>query len=209
MGRIKVFSLLFAISCIFPLTSNAQFDGITFKDSVYAATRVHFFIPQKISNTDTSNFNTLEGFASVEWRENGQVIDPESTVRQGAVVFRHEFTGTGSFDVSLEMIDTSGLSYFVSKTILVDDQVEVPNVFSPDDDGINDIFIVKSGGTTRLSLQIYTRNGDLIHEKIGRVVYWDGRLASGNYAKPGVYYYVVASKGSSTVLRKGFFHLFR
>lgn len=209
MGRIKVFPLLFALCCIFPLSSYAQFDGITFKDSVYAATRIHFFVPQKINNTDTSSIASLEGFSSVEWRENGQLIEPDSLVRQGSVVFRHEFSGSGNFDISLEMIDTSGLSYFVTKTILVEDQVEVPNVFSPDDDGINDVFIVKSGGTNRLNLQIYTRNGDLIHEKIGRVVYWDGKLASGNYAKPGVYYYVVASQGSSTVLRKGFFHLYR
>ncbi len=209
MGQNKVFLLLFLILCAFVRPSLAQYDGITFKDSVYAATRTHYFIPEIISGNDTMRVSDPDAFTQVEWREDTNPIDPDSSTQRGYLVYRHEFENTGNFEITLDMVDTSGLSYFASKNVLVSDQIEVPNVFSPDDDGINDIFLVKSGGNSQLNLRIYTRNGDLIHEKIGEVVYWDGKLASGNYARQGVYYYVVTSQGSDDIVRKGFFHLFR
>jgi len=209
MGKYKVF-LLFIASCgMFIQPSFSQYDGMTFKDSTYVATSIHYFIPQTINAGDTSYVTSPEEFSTIEWRENGNLINPDSSMQRGYMIYRHPFQGSGSFDISLEMVDTTGLSYFASKTITVTDQLEIPNVFSPDDDGINDVFIVKSGGAVKLNLRIYTRNGDLIHEKIGQVVYWDGKLASGNYANPGVYYYVVKSQGSQDIVRKGFFHLFR
>lgn len=209
MAQNKVLILLFVLSCMHIRPAYGQFDGITFEDSVYVASQTHYFIPQTIGANDTSDISDLTRFDAVEWRENGQILDLDSTMEGGRIVYPHQFTETGSFDITLEMVDTAGLSYFASKTILVSGQIEVPNVFSPDDDGINDVFIVKSGGTARLNLKIYTRNGDLIYEKIGQVVYWDGKLASGNYARPGVYYYVVKSQGEPRIIRKGFFHLFR
>jgi len=209
MGKYKVLLLFIALCGMFIQPSFSQYDGMTFKDSTYVATRTHYFIPQKIHSGDTSRVTSAEEFNNIQWRENGSLINPDSSMQLGYLVYRYQFQGTGSFDITLEMVDTSGLSYFASRTITVNDQLEIPNVFSPDDDGINDIFIVKSGGATKLNLRIYTRNGDLIHEKIGQVVYWDGKLASGNYANPGVYYYVVKSQGPQDIVRKGFFHLFR
>lgn len=209
MGNIKVLLLIIVLNGVLYLPSHAQQTGITFRDSVYVATQTHYFIPVKVKNSDTLEITDTTGIEDIEWRSNGKVIEPEATMRSGYLTYQYQFTRTGTFDISMELVDTAGLSYFASKSILVSDQIEIPNVFSPDEDGINDVFIIKSGGSTTLNLKIYTRNGNLIHEKIGQVVYWDGKLASGNYAKPGVYYYVLTSQGSEDIVRKGFFHLFR
>ena len=210
MGKIKIILTSFIITCIFSVSSNAQIDQITFKDSVYVATFTHYFIPMKISNNDTSRLRNSDEISSIEWAKNGRTMDMDSMAHnQRFTIYRYIFNEAGTYDISLEITDTSGLTYYSSKTIFVENTVEVPNVFSPDEDGINDIFVVKSSGDRRIKLEIYTRNGNLIYEKAGPVVYWDGKLASGNFATQGVYYYVVKSQTPSEVIKKGFFHLFR
>ena len=209
MGQIKIILTTFLITCIFSASSNAQIDQVSFKDSVYVATFTHYFVPMKISNGDTSRLMNSEDIYSIEWTKNGRPMDLDSMSNKGFITYIHKFNEGGTYNIGLEVTDTTGLIYYASKTIFVENSIEVPNVFSPDEDGVNDIFVVKSNGTQRIKLEIYTRNGDLIHEKTGPVVYWDGKLASGNYASQGVYYYVVKTQNQPEVIKKGFFHLFR
>ncbi|MFP4619764.1 MAG: gliding motility-associated C-terminal domain-containing protein [Bacteroidales bacterium] len=209
MGNIKIIPAVFFLTCIFSATSNAQIDQVTFKDSVYAATFTHYFIPVKVSNNDTSRISDPESISSIEWTKNGSTLKMDSLTDKGFIAYRHKFNEAGTYDIGLEITDTSNLVHYASKTIRVENSIEVPNVFSPDEDGINDVFVVKSSGDRRIKLEIYTRNGELIYEKTGTVVYWDGKLASGNYANQGVYYYVVKTLDQSETIKKGFFHLFR
>lgn len=212
MGKIKIIPALLLLTCIFSVSSNAQIDQVTFKDSVYAATFTHYFIPMKISNNDTTRLTDTEDedIATIKWTKNGNPVDLEPVRDKGDfIAYRHKFNKDGNYEIGLEITEKSGLIHFTSKTIFVENAIEVPNVFSPDENGINDIFVVKSNGDQRIKLEIYTRNGDLIYEKTGTVVYWDGKLASGNFADQGVYYYVLTSREEPEVLKKGFFHLFR
>ncbi|MBS3771985.1 MAG: gliding motility-associated C-terminal domain-containing protein [Bacteroidales bacterium] len=212
MGKIKVILTSFFIIFIFSVSSNAQIDQIAFKDSVHAATFTHYFIPMKISNNDTTRLTDTEDedIASIEWTKNGNPVDFEPIRNNGNfIAYRHKFSEAGNYEIGLEIADRSGLIHFTSKTIFVENSIEVPNVFSPDENGINDVFVVKSNGEQKLKLEIYTRNGDLIYERTGTVIYWDGKMASGNFANQGVYYYVVKSPEEPEVIKKGFFHLFR
>ncbi|MGM0531366.1 MAG: gliding motility-associated C-terminal domain-containing protein [Bacteroidota bacterium] len=208
MGKIKIILTLFLLFFIFSVSSNAQIDQITFKDSVHAATFTHYFIPMKISNNDTTRLTDDEDI-SIEWTKNGSSVDMEPLNNENFIAYRHKFNEAGNYEIGLEITESSGLIHYTSKTIFVEKSIEVPNVFSPDENGINDVFVVKSNGEQRIKIEIYTRNGDLIHEKAGRVVYWDGKLASGNFANQGVYYYVVKSLEENEVIKKGFFHLYR
>lgn len=61
-----------------------------------------------------------------------------------------------------------------------------PTVFTPMlADGFNDDFVV--GMEPKVALKIYDRYGNLVIETTDG---WDGKDAKGNYAMPGVYYYV-------------------
>jgi gliding motility-associated-like protein len=215
MGNIKSILFFFLLFCIFSFHSYSQIDGIAFKDSTYIATFEHFLSPMKISGSDTSHFiKTDTTVYSFNWRKNGiseklEIIDNASS---GNLVYRCRFESEGSFNIDLEVInDTAGTSYYTTQTISVQDPIEVPNVFTPNGDPQNDLFVVKSSGNpdNKLKLTIYSRNGDLIHEQIARVVYWDGKLASGQYASEGVYYYVITTQGTPSRTKKGFFYLFR
>jgi gliding motility-associated-like protein len=99
-----------------------------------------------------------------------------------------------------------------SDTIIVSDDncmvsLELPNAFSPNDDGINDIFIPKvSEGIVSMNTIIYSRWGNLVHESNKLQIEWNGQNAN-----DGTYFWVVSfidifgnnnkQKGSVTILR--------
>ena len=85
--------------------------------------------------------------------------------------------------------------------------LEMPNIFTPNNDGINDLFLpISSKGVTFMHLKIYNRWGDKVFETNGLSVEWDGEDVS-----DGVYFWVIdykdingeenIVKGSVTILR--------
>jgi gliding motility-associated-like protein len=70
--------------------------------------------------------------------------------------------------------------------------LEIPNVFTPNGDGNNDVFTIKNSGVKELNLTIYNRWGTRIFD--GSVVNnggWDGKTNKGNMASDGTYYFVL------------------
>lgn len=89
--------------------------------------------------------------------------------------------------------------------------LSVPNVFTPNGDGINDLFQISSTGLSELGCEIFNRWGVKIGEMSAINDVWDGRTTSGEQAVDGVYYYVVIAKdieGQEHSLR-GIVHLIR
>jgi len=80
--------------------------------------------------------------------------------------------------------------------------VWVPNIFSPNSDGQNDILFVRGEGVSTLSFVIYDRWGEKIFETTTTDNGWDG-FFKGEKANPGVYvYYLNATfvDGSQSVV---------
>lgn len=74
---------------------------------------------------------------------------------------------------------------------------ELPNVFTPNGDGRNDLFIpitpqrVIDMYIESINLNIYSRWGSLVYETTNPRIEWDGKNNKSNkLLKPGVYYYV-------------------
>ncbi len=90
--------------------------------------------------------------------------------------------------------------------------IEMPNVFSPNQDGYNDYFHPKAKHIVELECTIYNRWGRkiaIINEVTGK---WDGKnMRNNNLAPKGVYYYMLKAKGLDGKHYKlqGFFHLLR
>lgn len=90
-------------------------------------------------------------------------------------------------------------------------KIEIPNVFTPNNDGNNDVFIIKGRSIKTFSCIIYDRWGLKIIELASINNGWDGKHANGNIAADGTYYYIINytdSKGVSKT-EKGFLSLFR
>ena len=90
------------------------------------------------------------------------------------------------------------------------DSIIAPNVFTPNGDGINDIFEVRSKEGNKVILNIYTRAGVLVYSITAERCRWDGYSLSGQKMATGVYYFTAEILDSSPkITRKSFFHLYR
>ncbi|MFZ5554524.1 MAG: gliding motility-associated C-terminal domain-containing protein [Bacteroidota bacterium] len=92
----------------------------------------------------------------------------------------------------------------------------LPNVFSPNGDGFNDLFIpFPYRYIESIELRIYNRWGQVIFESTDPDILWNGKSMENNQDVPeGVYYYyckvnTIRLAGIDPVELTGFFHLFR
>ena len=75
---------------------------------------------------------------------------------------------------------------------------EVPNVFSPNGDGLNDWWEVdlKLGLSSCTKFKIFNRWGQLLFETDGADPSWNGRTFAGKETPPGVYFYIIEVNGN-------------
>lgn len=82
-------------------------------------------------------------------------------------------------------------SYSDAVTVTVGIPLELPNGFTPNDDGFNDLWeIGGTGAFPKLEVLVYDRAGQLVHRNIGYVQPWDGKR-NGVPVPAGTYYYVI------------------
>jgi gliding motility-associated-like protein len=89
--------------------------------------------------------------------------------------------------------------------------LEVPNAFTPNKDGLNDSFVIRSPCEIReLNLRIYNRWGGKIYQGSGQTPYWDG-TCMGRLCPEGVYFFLLEYrlKGSAAVNTSGTITLMR
>lgn len=90
------------------------------------------------------------------------------------------------------------------------DKLDIPNVFSPNGDQVNDYFEVSTDGTTVYEFSVFTRSGSRIYYSHSPRIFWDGNSLDGKALKEGVYYIVIEEEGGSDPFQHaGFMHLFR
>jgi gliding motility-associated-like protein len=113
-------------------------------------------------------------------------------------VVKHVFSQEGVYFVSLTTTASNGISF--SDTIVIEVLAEsgitfIPNVFTPNGDGINDIFEIQSKNILSLTVKVFDTQGKLINSWDLTDGYWDGKLPSGELAGPGNYFYQVVATG--------------
>ena len=89
--------------------------------------------------------------------------------------------------------------FSVSNTVEITPPVSVyiPNAFTPDGDGLNDIFIPVGKGITEYTLQIFDRWGELIFQSSDFNTGWDGTYKS-EPVPMGSYVYKISAKGNGS-----------
>jgi len=90
------------------------------------------------------------------------------------------------------------------------DSIIAPNVFTPNGDGVNDIFEVRSREGNKVSLKVYTRTGILVFAIDAERCRWDGHSLSGVKMPTGIYYYTAdVIHPSIKESKSGIVHLYR
>ena len=135
----------------------------------------------------------------------------------------HIYYKPGEYYIKLTVeSDLHCIDSMKSEKIVVDEsKLEIPNVFSPDGDGINDNFIVRSVSLRAINVEIFSQSGIKVYsfygngEKLRAWEGWDGTInSSSRKASPGVYFYMIRAYGWDDVSynskeQRGFVYLYR
>lgn len=131
----------------------------------------------------------------------------------------HTYSESGKYDIILtiqsdgEICQSSATDTFTHTAL---EMIDVPNVFSPNDDGINDFFDIIIREDQRecvevVKSKIFNRWGNMIYDNDLPPEGWDGKFENGDDAPAEVYTYIleVVYFSGETEPRKGRFTLIR
>jgi gliding motility-associated-like protein len=116
-------------------------------------------------------------------------------------IYYHSIAFTFEFITSIKIRKTIKTHYTI-----------IPNIITPNGDGINEVFYIESKLFVDAQVKIYNRWGILIYEWSGINGGWNGKInGDGTDANAGVYYYMAElmdSKGTTSI-ENGFLELLR
>ena len=135
----------------------------------------------------------------------------------------HIYYKPGEYSVKLTVeSDKHCIDSLRSEKIVVNkSKLDIPNVFTPDGDGLNDNFIVESESLRFISVEVFSQSGKKVYaflgegEKLRNWKGWDGTINSSSVkATPGVYFYIVKAYGWDDIRYdskeyRGFVYLYR
>ena len=116
----------------------------------------------------------------------------------------YTFDRSGRFYVRLQVTDTENEVTDVSESFIIqiaESELKIPNAFSPNDDGINDVFKVTYKSLVKFEATVFNRWGQkLYHWGMNNIEEgWDG-TAHGRQVPDGVYFIMVKAVGSDGVV---------
>ncbi len=114
---------------------------------------------------------------------------------------------------TISVVDSNGCIASDNITVTVNHEsvIFVPNVFTPNGDGDNDIFLVKGFNLKKVEGEIYNRWGQKMFFWDAIRGFWDGRTNSGEEVPDGTYFFIIKAIGSDgkQYLEKGSITLIR
>ena len=111
----------------------------------------------------------------------------------------HQYDGLGDYTASLTVTNSIGCTDSVYTNIVGPIIFYVPNAFSPNNDGINDVFRAYGSGISEFEITIFNRWGDIVFNSTNIEDFWDGSDTGGSYyVHNEVYSYILKIKGNNT-----------
>ena len=92
--------------------------------------------------------------------------DSDSMNYEAGMSIEYSFIDTGNFPISLYINDDHGCSDSFTQNVCVNifSQINAPTAFSPNFDGVNDVFSLKTIGTANETFMIFNRWGNLLYQ---------------------------------------------
>ena len=89
--------------------------------------------------------------------------------------------------------------------------INVPNIFTPNGDGVNDFFVVQVGNVRTYECYIYNRWGAPVFMTSDPSIVWNGNGTGGASCSDGTYFYLIRAEGidGKIYLKKGFLTLLK
>jgi len=143
---------------------------------------------------DISFEDTSDGAVSWQWYFGDGF--GESVLQNPSYAYPEE----GNYLVSLVVIGEGGCQDSTSRPVNIDGFLvlppRLPNTFSPNDDGMNDIYFVRGGPFLEMDFRVYDGWGSEIFQTISQDIGWDG-TEGGKQSPTGVYVYTIKATNLS------------
>lgn len=111
----------------------------------------------------------------------------------------YTYSASGTYTVVLNVTNSAGCSNSSVQVIEIMDDIIIPNVITPNGDGTNDFFVIKTKGLKEFQLTILNRWGNKIFTSSNANEYWDGK-ENGKPVSDGVYFYILNASTSNKQL---------
>ena len=147
----------------------------------------------------STNFSLNTTYNSYQWYLNDS---PISNAEDPAYIA----SDTGDYYVEVTL---NGGCKAKSNIISID--IAPPNVFTPNNDGVNDVFKITSKNIVTFNCKIYNRWGLLVNELTKVNEAWDGCSKGGLECATGIYYYTLNAlvENGKEYNENGFVHLIK
>jgi gliding motility-associated-like protein len=154
-------------------------------------TELNWGVPLNVINESTGG---IGGIINNNWTIGSANFNNQSPQ------FSYLVDDAGVVALTLIVTDSLGCIDSTSLTIIVNIAIQIPNVFTPNGDGVNDFFIFIDNPYKEYEVVILNRWGNEVSRAsvVNDDYLWDGRTQSDDFATEGVYYYFV-----SGILRDG------
>ncbi|MBX3101686.1 MAG: gliding motility-associated C-terminal domain-containing protein [Bacteroidetes bacterium] len=167
--------------------------------------------PLDIESTGLLTFtNTSSGYQTLRWEVSPNLVSGAATETIN-VTFPRE----GVYTVTLRATTDRGCTDVISRQVEFSSRPSLayPSAFSPNNDGLNDDFLIYGKNIVSSTLRIYSRWGTLVRSlaATGESVAWDGRDETGEDVPEGVYVWLyegldsqgkkVSANGGVTLVR--------
>ena len=147
--------------------------------------------PVLLSQAQVQFINRSLGAASYQWNFD------DRGARSLAVNPSHHYAEEGVYQVQLIAIDARFAcpdTATLPVEVIFDGAVAMPNAFTPNGDGRNDVFPVRYAGVVAGTWTVYDRWGHEVRRFPSLDQPWNGRTRSGDPAPEGVYVYRVEAR---------------
>lgn len=138
------------------------------------------------NSTQANNYTWIFNQNNQSTEENPEFVFPYDEMYNALLIASNQY----------ECTDSQVVEGFLPDLIGVLD-VDLPNVMTPNGDGLNDYFEIPFENEFRecFTLSIFNRWGNLVFQSNSALTFWDGRSFTGGLMPAGVYYYVLDVKG--------------
>ena len=199
MKNRKIWVLL--VTCLMTTSAFADIDlqAVYMKDNVETTTSENFTAEAPLHVRFLSNASSLDPEAQLEWHITNKATGSNITRYDENIEL--DFTEAGEHTIKLQVRQADMI---VDEDVIIvtisESHLEMPNAFSPNGDGINDLYKAKSNHKSIVEFHayIFNRYGQKVYDWTDINGGWDG-TSHGSPVKDGVYFVYVKARGADNV----------
>jgi gliding motility-associated-like protein len=179
--------------------ADIDLQAVYMKDNVETTTSEDFTAEAPLHVRFLSNASSLDPEAQLEWHITNKATGSNITRYDENIEL--DFTEAGEHTIKLQVRqDDMIVDEDVIIVTISESHLEMPNAFSPNGDGINDLYKAKSNHKSIVEFHayIFNRYGQKLYDWTDINGGWDG-TSHGSPVKDGVYFVYVKARGADNV----------